>query len=137
MKVVIDTNVLLVSFPNKSRYRPIFNSIINSDVFLIITNSIYLEYVEILHCRAKREAIEIFEKFVRSAENIINPAIYYSWNLITVDPDDNKFTDAYIAANADYLITNDAHFNEVKKIPFPPVKIVSADEFLEILKGLG
>lgn len=60
--------------------------------------------------------------------------MYYNWNLITVDPDDNKFTDAYIAANADYLVTNDAHFNEVKKIPFPPVNIVSADEFLNILE---
>jgi len=49
-------------------------------------------------------------------------------------PDDNKFTDAYIAANADYLVTNDAHFNEVKNISFPPVNVISADEFLEIVK---
>lgn len=62
--------------------------------------------------------------------------MYYNWNLITVDPDDNKFTDAYIAANADYLVTNDAHFNEAKKIPFPSVNIISADEFLEVLKEL-
>lgn len=60
--------------------------------------------------------------------------VYYFWNLITVDPDDNKFIDAYVAADADYLVTNDAHFNEVKKVNFPLVNIVSADEFLEILK---
>ncbi|HEX8459930.1 MAG TPA: PIN domain-containing protein, partial [Segetibacter sp.] len=60
----------------------------------------------------------------------------YNWNLISTDPDDNKFIDAFIAANADYLVTNDAHFNEVKKTPFPPVNIISADEFLEVLKEL-
>jgi len=31
-------------------------------------------------------------------------------------------------------VTNDAHFKEAKKFEFPNVNIISADEFLEILK---
>lgn len=89
-----------------------------------------------MHNQAKKGIAEYFKDLLRSAENVVTPEIYYYWNLITVDPDDNKFTDAYISANADYLVTNDAHFNEVKKITFPPVNIISADEFLEVLKGL-
>ena len=46
---------------------------------------------------------------------------------------DNKFLDAAIAANADYLVTDDAHFNAVKKIDFPKVNIISSDKFLDIL----
>jgi len=42
-----------------------------------------------------------------------------------------------MAADADYLVTNDTHFNEVKKSLFPPVNIISADEFLEVLKSLN
>ena len=137
MKVVIDTNVLLVSLPNKSKYKPIFDAVINSDILLVVTTSVYFEYLEILNNQAKKGIAEFFIDFFRAAENIISPEVFYNWNLVTADPDDNKFTDAYIAANADYLVTNDAHFNEVRKVNFPPVNIVSADEFLENLKQLS
>ena len=50
-----------------------------------------------------------------------------------MDFDDNKFFDATVAANADYLITNDVHFNEAKKLSFPKVNIISANEFLQLL----
>ena len=65
---------------------------------------------------------------------IIFNRIYYSWNAITQDPDDNKFFDVAVAANADYLVTNDAHFREAANIPFPKVNIISADAFLDILQ---
>ncbi|WP_394338868.1 PIN domain-containing protein [Hanamia caeni] len=53
---------------------------------------------------------------------------------MVTDPDDNKFFDAAVAGKADFIVTNDAHFNEAKKFEFPNVNIISADEFLEILK---
>lgn len=56
--------------------------------------------------------------------------------LISADPDDNKFIDAYLTAQADYLVTTDKHFNEIKDLKYPPINIVSPDEFLEILKML-
>lgn len=54
--------------------------------------------------------------------------------MITQDADDNKFFDVAVAANADYLVTNDTHFNEAAKIPFPRMNIISADSFLEIIQ---
>lgn len=33
-----------------------------------------------------------------------------------IDPDDNKFIDCYVAAYADYLVTNDNHFNVLQQI---------------------
>lgn len=62
--------------------------------------------------------------------------IYYSWNIIKKDPDDNKFFDIAVAANVNYLVTKDAHFDIAKKITFPNVTIVSAEEFLLILQNL-
>lgn len=62
--------------------------------------------------------------------------VYYNWQLIHVDPDDNKFVDLAIAANADFLVTNDTHFNVLKTVDFPEVKILSADEFVVELKSL-
>ena len=48
------------------------------------------------------------------------------------DEDDNKFVDCAIAANADYLITQDKDFNILKQIDFPKINIVRLDEFKEI-----
>ena len=59
--------------------------------------------------------------------------IFYRWQLIVNDEDDNKFIDCTIAANADFLVTNDKHFNSLKSLSFPPIKILSIDEFVEVL----
>lgn len=77
----------------------------------------------------------VLEVFVESPDIIYN-RIYYSWNVINKDPDDNKFFDVAVAANADYLVTNDAHFKEAAKISFPKVNIISADAFLEIVQKI-
>ncbi|MCW3110444.1 MAG: putative toxin-antitoxin system toxin component, family [Segetibacter sp.] len=137
MKVVIDTNIFLVSIPVHSKYRPILDAFSKRKYTLIVTTDIYFEYIEVLDKLSAKGVTRYIEDALTVARNVINPEIYYYWNLITVDSDDNKFTDAYIAAGSDYLVTNDAHFNEVKKVTFPPVNIISADEFLEILKGLN
>lgn len=55
---------------------------------------------------------------------------YYSWNLITNDPDDNKFVDCAIAANAEYIITEDKHFDILHTIGFPQVVPISAMDFI-------
>lgn len=75
----------------------------------------------------------VLESFVESPD-VIYQRIFYNWNAIITDPDDNKFFDAAVAGDADFLVTNDAHFNEAKKLEFPVVNIISADKFLEILK---
>ena len=137
MKVVIDTNILLVSIPVKSKYRPILDAFSQRKFIIVVTTDIYFEYLEVLEKLSAKGVTDYIEDALTISRNVLKAEVYYYWNLINADPDDNKFTDAYIAANADYLVTNDAHFNEVKKIHFPPVNIVSADEFLENLKQLN
>lgn len=68
--------------------------------------------------------------------NIQKLEAYYHWQLIEQDPDDNKFADCAIAANADYLVTNDKHFNVLKTIAFPKVVVITAQEWLEIIKTI-
>jgi predicted nucleic acid-binding protein len=67
-----------------------------------------------------------------SAENIELHEIFFHWSLIEHDKEDNKFCDLAIAGNADYLVTNDSHFNIVKLNRFPPVNIISGNEFLRL-----
>ncbi|MDE1193417.1 MAG: hypothetical protein PW786_14920 [Arachidicoccus sp.] len=68
---------------------------------------------------------------------VIYQRIFYNWNAISADPDDNKFFDAAVASGADYLVTNDAHFNEAKKLDFPTINIINTDEFLGILSEMN
>ena len=35
---------------------------------------------------------------------------YYKFNLIKSDPDDNKFVDCAVIANAKFIVTEDRHF---------------------------
>jgi predicted nucleic acid-binding protein len=77
---------------------------------------------------------EGIDRFFNESNHVVRTAVYYKWNLITVDPDDNKFVDCAIAANADYIVTNDKHFNILKEINFPKVSCITIEEFIEILK---
>ena len=62
--------------------------------------------------------------------------IYFRFGLIKADPDDNKFVDCAIKANAKYIVSEDHHFDVLKTIHFPPVNVISIDEFLKELQSL-
>ena len=60
--------------------------------------------------------------------------IYYNLKLIAADEDDNKFVDCAFAANADYIVTNDNHFNVLNSIDFPSIPTLRIEEFKELLQ---
>jgi predicted nucleic acid-binding protein len=45
-----------------------------------------------------------------------------------------NFADLAIAANVDFLVTNDRHFRVLKDVSFPAVNVASLAEFQQILK---
>jgi predicted nucleic acid-binding protein len=54
MKVVIDTNILLVSIPPHSKFRPILDAFSIRKYTLIVTTDIYFEYLEVLEKRSAK-----------------------------------------------------------------------------------
>lgn len=66
--------------------------------------------------------------------NALFTPIYYNLNLIT-DEDDNKFVDCAFAANADYIVTHDRHFNILKTIPFPRIPLIDIHQFQLLLQS--
>lgn len=64
----------------------------------------------------------------------VNPT--FRFNLITADPDDNKFVDCAITAGATYIVSNDRHFSELKNYDFPKVDVRTLAEFLNIVKNI-
>ena len=133
MKVVLDTNILLVAIGKRSRYRPIWKAFNEGKYQLIISEEIIHEYEEILLQRSAPGASEIVMQIFAESPDVIYKRIFYKWNAITADHDNDKFFDAAVAGGADYLITNDGHFKEALTIDFPRINIISADDFLKIL----
>lgn len=134
MRIVLDSNVLLIALGKRSRYKLIWQAFVKGVYKVVVSEDILHEYEEILIEHAAPGISDlVLESFVESPD-VIYQRIFYNWNAILSDPDDNKFFDAAVAGKADFLVTNDAHFNEAKKFEFPNVNIISADELLEILK---
>ncbi len=131
MKIVLDTNVLLISLPTKSKYRPIFDYLINGKFELAISNEIISEYVEIIEQKTNEIIANNVIELLLSLENVLKVEVYYKWGLIENDYDDNKFVDCAISSEAKYIVTNDKHFNILKDIQFPKVNIISIDDFLK------
>ncbi|MBX2929497.1 MAG: PIN domain-containing protein [Saprospiraceae bacterium] len=48
LRIVVDTNVLLMALPRKSPYRPIFDAFLSGKIMFLIDNGILNEYLEIV-----------------------------------------------------------------------------------------
>ena len=55
---------------------------------------------------------------------------YATYQSYPSDKDDNKFVDCAIASNAEYIVTNDTHFNVLKEIDWPKVMALTIKEFV-------
>jgi putative PIN family toxin of toxin-antitoxin system len=133
MRVVLDTNILLVSIARKSRYRIIFDSLITRKFDLVISNEILSEYTEIIAQKTNEIIANNIAEMLLTLSNVQKQDVYYKWHLINADEDDNKFVDCAVAGNVDYLISNDKHFNELKAVEFPKLTVLTIDEFMDLL----
>jgi len=133
MRVVLDTNVLLVSISRKSRHHWVFSELLDGAYTLCASNDILLEYEEVL---ARKWNAEVSRNTLRTLlllPNFERIEVYYRWQLLEQDPDDNKFIDCAIAANVDWLVTEDKHFLPLLQIPFPPLQLAGMDTFRSLL----
>ena len=133
MRIVLDTNVLLVAISINSKYRIIFDRFLSKKFSLILSNEILSEYAEIISLKANATVSTNIIEMLLSASNVEMQDVFFKWQLIEIDKDDNKFVDCSIAGNADFIVTNDKHFGVLKSIEFPPITIITIDEFLELL----
>lgn len=133
MKIVLDTNVLLVSLPTHSKYHPIFQALLRKEYDLFISNETLMEYEEQIGRRLGIERTELQLIELLNLSNVHRVIPYYFWQLIEQDADDNKFIDCAVSAGADYLVSNDRYFDVLASIDFPKVEVIRAETFLEML----
>ncbi len=133
MRVLIDTNILLAIVPKRSSERWLYEMLRTSELTLILSNEIIEEYEEKLAWFYSTYFAEIVLDELLNLHQTEQVEAFYKWQLIEEDKDDNKFVDAAVASNADYIITNDKHFKVLRNIPFPKVQILSLQEFKDLL----
>ena len=133
-RVVVDTNVLLVSVSSFSKYHWIYQLIIRQEIEVFITNEILTEYLEIISDKYDASTAKSVVRTLIELENVHQTQVYFNFNLIKNDPDDNKFVDCAISNNVDFLVTNDKDFNVLKRIKFPRVNVVNITEFSKVFK---
>ena len=90
------------------------------------------EYEEILAQRMTREIAHNVVEAIARLHTTVYQEVYIHFGLIEKDADDNKFVDCAIAADAEYIVTNDAHFNVLKEIDWPKVVVKTIEEFASL-----
>ena len=136
MKIVLDTNCLLVILPVGSHYRCLWEAFRQGKFTLCYTNEVLQEYEELLLRFYSPETAFLVTEMLLKSPNVTQTIPYYKWNLIAGDPDDNKFADCFLNANADFIVTSDKHFNPLKEIDFPPINVIDLDTFKQIISPL-
>src|SRR5690606_5933928 len=71
-----------------------------------------------------------------TAENASLHDIFYYFQLVQGDMDDNKFADTYLVSNADYLVSNDKKLLALNELEFPPMRVIQLENFSEIIDNL-
>ncbi len=129
--VVIDTNCLLQIISRKSPYRPIWDAFLTGRFQLCVSNEILEEYQEVMEQQITPTVAENVVLLILNKTNTLFVDPHFRMGLITADPDDNKFVDCAFAAGADYLVSEDSHFDILRKTPFPQLNLVTLDEFMQ------
>ncbi len=132
--IVLDTNCLLACIANRSKFHSVWTAFLNEVFCLCVSNEIMTEYEEILSRKTSPSFAEMIIYIILNSENVVFVNPYYRFGLIVADADDNKFVDCAIVANADYIVSQDTHFDILKTINFPKVSVIRIEEFVKELE---
>ncbi len=132
-RIVLDTNCLLQTLPTSSPYHKIWMDVLSGKISLCVNTAILAEYEEILAEKTTKEIARNVVEAIARLSTTTYQEVYIHFHLIKNDVDDNKFVDCAVAADAEYIVTNDSHFNVLKEIPWPKVSIIKIKDFINQL----
>ena len=128
-RIVLDTNCLLQSLPKNSPYHKIWTEIVDGHISLCVNTEILNEYEEILAKKTTRDIAHNVVEAIARLHTTVYQEVYIHFGLIEADVDDNKFVDCAVAADAEFIVTNDAHFSVLKQIEWPKLTVIDIKEF--------
>lgn len=133
MKLVLDTNSLIQCVSRRSHYHDLWLSFVDGRNHLCVTTEILNEYVEILQRETNETFASLVLEVILNNQNTLFINTFYHFNLIAADPDDNKFIDCAVAAQAKYIVTEDRHYEVLRDVAFPHVEIIGLDDAMKMV----
>ena len=132
LRLVLDTNILVSSLSSRSASHWLVQALQKGLFEAVATTEIMLEYEEVLARKYSSAVADAFIAGLQELPNVVLTTVYYRWQLLA-DPDDNKFVEAALSAEADFVVTEDAHFRALSRVVFPKVEILSLSQLHEHL----
>lgn len=126
LRVVLDTNLFVAAYWNRhSASARIIEACLEGQLQAVYTPSIEKELWTIMRAiRVREEFTAIVSNFIGRAE-LVSP--WAQVDVRTEDPDDQKFLVCAVSADADYLISSDAHLLTLRTIG--KTEIIKPGEF--------
>lgn len=124
-----------MALSSQHRYRAIWQAFLEGQFILCVSNEILEEYVEVIGRNISPHIADMVIYTLLMRKNIQRFDPHFRFQLIDVDPDDNKFVDCAIVSGAKYIVSEDHHFNVLQRIDFPKVDVIGIDQFLNDLQG--
>jgi uncharacterized protein len=136
MTIVLDTNLLLSSVSPRSSSHWLYQAMMNGAFRLCVTTEILNEYAEIIEWGFGKRGQQVSDLVLEAISNspfTNHILVFYHWPFIEQDPDDNKFVDCAVAANVDFIVTEDRHFDVLATIDFPKLTVINLANFKKLL----
>jgi len=133
--VCIDTNVVLGMFGRAAPFLRLREGLLAGRFAWALSTEILLEYEEVVARELGAAVVPLLFRFIELTDQTrgviqrVSPT--FRFHTITYDPDDNKFADCAIAADADFVITLDRHFDSLVNAGYKP-KPITPDEFIRL-----
>ena len=106
--------------------------ILSGEVSLCVNTDIMKEYEEMITLKTTPEIGRNVVEAIAHLSTTHYQEIYVHFALIEEDKDDNKFVDCAIASDAQYIVSNDSHFNILKSIEWPKVVVLKLKEYFSM-----
>lgn len=137
VKVVLDSNVWVSIFMNKTLGREFSRIFDMEDVEVYISEAILKEISRVLVYPKIEQLLEesgvsieeIIQKIIEKS-NVIKPKI--KLNVIQEDPEDNKILECAKESEVDSIVSGDKHLLELRE--YDDMKIITPRQFIEELK---
>jgi putative PIN family toxin of toxin-antitoxin system len=137
MRVVIDTNVLVSSsMSTKGSPAHIFQYWREGAFELVVSEAILAEYRRALGYPRVRERhgynpheIDQLVADIRQSAILVAPGS--ALNVVSEDPDDNKFLECAVEGKAEYLVSGDTHLLAVRQ--YQGIQVLSPAVFVALL----
>jgi putative PIN family toxin of toxin-antitoxin system len=125
--------LLVQLFGTTRPFGQIADALQQSRLELAVSNEILLEYEETLTRLSGQARWQMVWRFLEGVSRLHNNVLYvephFRFQVIAADPDDNKFVDCAIAAEADFVVTSDRHFDALNSGGYKP-KPIGPQEFI-------